>query len=263
MDQATDLLLSRHVASDNLAKVCKYLVISPAPGADQFLKAVGDKNPHRDMQAFARYCGTRRLHEQAKRLVPANPAEADRMDQAAEQQFERLAAEFGDVRVPAITPPEVLSEAIKRDLFEIRHLSVGKPAPEIESEDVDGKPMKLSDQHGKVVMLVFWGYWCGDCRAMLPHERAIAKRMEGKPFALIGVNSDRTRDVVKKAREKEHITWRSWWDDGTRRGRISSAWNIHFWPTIYVIDAKGIIRYKDVTHQALDEALDSLVKEAR
>ena len=45
------------------------------------------------------------------------------------------------------------------NLFELRHLQIGKEVPEIEGEDMDGKKFKLSDYRGKVVMLDFWGHW--------------------------------------------------------------------------------------------------------
>jgi hypothetical protein len=52
-----------------------------------------------------------------------------------------------------------LGEEAGRELFELRHLRVGKTAPEIEGEDLDGKRFKLSDYRGKVVVLDFWGNW--------------------------------------------------------------------------------------------------------
>ena len=47
---------------------------------------------------------------------------------------------------------------------------------------------------------------------MYPHERSLVKRLEGKSFALLGINSDSDKPKLKKAMEKENITWRSWWD---------------------------------------------------
>jgi hypothetical protein len=96
---------------------------------------------------------------------------------------------------------------------------------------------------------------------MYPHERSLVKRLEGKPFVLLGVNSDATKEKLKKAIETEHLGWRSWWDDGGKRGPIATRWNIHAWPTIYLIDARGIIRYKDVQKKELDQALDLLLAE--
>lgn len=98
--------------------------------------------------------------------------------------------------------------------------------------------------------------------AMFPHERSLVKRLENEPFALIGVNSDQDLKAAKKMNENQGITWRSFYDK-TTSGPISTAWNVHSWPTIYVIDHKGVIRYKNVRGEKMDEAVDSLLKEMK
>jgi hypothetical protein len=52
-----------------------------------------------------------------------------------------------------------IGDAVKRDLFELCHLAIGKPDSEIEGEDIDGRQFKLSDYRGKVMLLDFWGNW--------------------------------------------------------------------------------------------------------
>lgn len=97
---------------------------------------------------------------------------------------------------------------------------------------------------------------------MYPHERSLVKRLESKPFALLGVNSDTDKDALKEVMKKEEITWRSWWNgpEGTR-GPLAKTWNVHGWPTIYVLDHKGVIRYKNVRGEKMDEAVEKLLKE--
>ena len=96
---------------------------------------------------------------------------------------------------------------------------------------------------------------------MYPHERSLVKRLANKPFALIGVNSDGDRAKLKTVIQKENITWRSFWDGGGTGGPIATAWNVQSWPTIYVLDAEGRIRYKNVREAALDNAIDTLLAE--
>jgi hypothetical protein len=97
---------------------------------------------------------------------------------------------------------------------------------------------------------------------MYPHERSLVKRLKDEPFALIGVNSDDDLAALKPVLEKEQITWRSFWNgtDGTR-GPISRTWNVKGWPTIYVLDHEGRIRFKGVKGEAMDQAVDSLLAE--
>ena len=97
---------------------------------------------------------------------------------------------------------------------------------------------------------------------MFPHERSLVKKLSDKPFALLGINSDVNLEELKKVLEKEEITWRSFWNgpQGTN-GPISKKWNVHGWPTIYVLDHKGVIRYKNVRGEKMEEAVEKLLKE--
>ena len=119
---------------------------------------------------------------------------------------------------------------------------------------------KLSDYSGKVVVLDFWGDWGPTCRAMYPHERALVAKMKNEPFALIGINSDRDKAKLKQRTKAENITWRSFWSGPlSTSGPISRAWGVRGWPTIYVLDDKGVIRYKNVRGSAIDKAVETLV----
>jgi hypothetical protein len=96
---------------------------------------------------------------------------------------------------------------------------------------------------------------------MYPDERSLAKRLESKPFALIGINSDADREKLKETLKKEQITWRSFWDGGSVSGPISTRWNVHAWPTVYVLDERGIIRAKHLHGASLDKKVEELLQE--
>jgi hypothetical protein len=95
---------------------------------------------------------------------------------------------------------------------------------------------------------------------MYAHERSLVERLKDKPFALIGVNSD-SKERVQEAMKKNNITWRSFWDGGNTRGPIATRWAVTGWPTIYVLDHKGVIRFKGVRGEAMDKAVDQLLAE--
>jgi hypothetical protein len=88
--------------------------------------------------------------------------------------------------------------------------------------------------------------------------------MEKRPFALIGVNSDEDRTALRAILKKERITWRSFWNGGGMAGPIAEAWQVQAWPSLFLIDAKGILREKwivgppadmDVFHKAVEAAV--------
>jgi hypothetical protein len=100
---------------------------------------------------------------------------------------------------------------------------------------------------------------------MYPHERSLVKKLEGKPFVLLGVNSDHDKDKLKQRMKEENMTWRSWWDGGDTNGPIANQFNVQGWPTLYVLDHRGIIRHKYVGfpgEETFDKAIDLLVETA-
>ncbi len=99
---------------------------------------------------------------------------------------------------------------------------------------------------------------------MYPHERSLVEQYENEPFAIVGVNSDQDLGKLAALREAQNLSWRSFWDgaDG-RSGPIADAWDVHGWPTVYVLDAKGVIRYKSVgaDEAAIDKTIQELLAE--
>ena len=95
---------------------------------------------------------------------------------------------------------------------------------------------------------------------MIPRERSLVQRLKNKPFVLLGINSDDERHYRSAVRDGG-ITWPNIFDGGGTGGPIATMWNVHGWPTIYVLDAKGVIRYKDYDVN-LDEAVDKLLDES-
>jgi thiol-disulfide isomerase/thioredoxin len=271
-DQALELLLKHQAENPKIGAICTHLATNLSPTAERLLRAILGRNPSREAEGLACYGLALGLK---KRAQGAPGPDADKAVAEATQLLRRVSTQFADVKSgdtplgtlvgtqgtgqgmpprPAIpqVPPEVPA-----------HLAVGKVAPEIEGEGIDGKKFKLSDFRGKVVVLAFWGHWCGPCRAMYPHERALVKDLEGKPFALVGINSDRDREALKDTMEREQITWRSFWDGGSTRGPIATAWAVRGWPTVYILDHKGVIRAHSVGGGALkDEVVAKLIQEA-
>ncbi len=97
---------------------------------------------------------------------------------------------------------------------------------------------------------------------MYPHERSLVRKLADKPFAIIGVNSDKDLNKIRQTSAEKNISWRSFWngESGTR-GPISTKWMVSGWPTTYLIDQNGVIRYKNVRGASLDKALETLMAE--
>jgi hypothetical protein len=94
---------------------------------------------------------------------------------------------------------------------------------------------------------------------MLPHEREMVQRLESKPFTLLGINSDKSRSALEKTLEDETITWPNIHDGSPGKGKIANRWNVHGWPTIYVLDHTGTIRHRDLRDEELEKAVVKLL----
>jgi hypothetical protein len=178
-ETALDTLEQNHVQSDKLDSLVGNLLQSESPKGETLLRAILKNNPHRKLQGQAclalaqlmnRYASYARFFkskegenqiEQFKRSLGKEvtrrlrEADADQLSNEAEQLLERILKEYSELEHPRGT----LAKAAKSELFELRHLAIGKVAPEIEGQDIDGVWFKLSEYRGKVVVLHFWGHW--------------------------------------------------------------------------------------------------------
>lgn len=123
-------------------------------------------------------------------------------------------------------------------------LCLGEKQPAAPKKDLDftlpdlsGKPIKLSDYRGKVVMLNFWATWCPPCRSEMPTMQKLHEKMAQKPFAIVAVNLERgAGDEVRRFVAKNGYTFKVLLDD---QGEISSRYSIYSIPTTFIIDKKG------------------------
>jgi hypothetical protein len=153
VDKAMDMLVKDHIESTKLAGVCDVLSYSTSPSAQKYLETIMEKSPHHEVQGQACYSLADYLKTRAGRTSEAK--DADKITKSSEKLFERVIEKYDNIKYGDST----LGETAKGDLFEIRNLAIGKVAPQIEGEDINGKKLRLSDYRGKVVVLDFWGNW--------------------------------------------------------------------------------------------------------
>src|SRR5260370_40551250 len=94
-------------------------------------------------------------------------------------------------------------------------------------------------------------------------ERSLVEKYQGQPFVILGVNNDPDPALLRDSEHRQHLTWRSWWDDGRV---ITHAWHIDGFPTLFLIDGTGKIRWKSVGKPTESEPrgkVEELVKEMR
>jgi peroxiredoxin len=185
--------------------------------------------------------------------VGTDETDKSRRREEALEIFDRLQSEFADVKIGNVE----LGTVAEQQAFELKHLCIGCTPPQIEGQDAEGNELRLSDYRGKVVVIDFWADWCPHCVEMYPLGRKIVKRNADKPFAWLGVNSDEP-SRLKRIAESEQISWRNW-SDGPE-GPINKSWRVEKLPSLYVLDHEGVIRFKDVRDENLEQAVDTLLE---
>jgi alkyl hydroperoxide reductase subunit AhpC len=157
----------------------------------------------------------------------------------------------------------LLAERIAAPRFERERLQVGLPVPELAGEDMEGKPLALSSYRGKVVVLCFWSFDNNVARGAVPVQAQLAKRLEGRPFALVGVCSDTNKAHYANRCKVYGVTWRSFWEGrDAQLGPFATRWNVRSLPMYFVIDHEGLIQFRGADVQQIERVVAPLVEAA-
>ena len=154
-DKAVELMANKFADHERIGQACLQLATSDSAGVEKLLRGVMAKNPKKETQGMATLALAQHLKKRSAAAYTKNKEESAKLSTESEKQYELVLSKYADVQ----SGQETLGAVAKGELFELRFLSIGKTAPEIEAEDLDGKKFKLSDYRGKVVMLDFWGNW--------------------------------------------------------------------------------------------------------
>jgi len=138
-------------------------------------------------------------------------------------------------------------------------LAPGKVAPDIAMDDINGKPLKLSDLRGKYVLLDFWASWCGPCRRENPNVVAMYEKYKDKGFTVFSVSLDKTRDPWVKAIESDKLVWpyhisdlKGWSSDPAQLYKVNSI------PFTLMLDPEGQVIIKNPRGPQLEQLLQSI-----
>lgn len=250
-----------HFKNDKLGRLARDLAGNGDEDSVRLLRALIEKNPNKKIQGRA----VQSLIETRKQAVAA--AERIQRDEKLRANVEKVRGKefvkkvLEDVEANRKEKDELTKLLDDKYAEYVINLSVGKPAPEVVLEDLKGKKVKLSELRGKVVVLDVWATWCGPCRAMIPHTRKLVERMKGKPFVFVSISADRDRKTVEDFLEKTPMPWTHWFNGA--EGGLIEDWEIESFPSIFVLDTRGVIRFKDVRELELDEAVEKLVSETK
>lgn len=242
--QALQMLGTTFADRAGIAEAVKQLEYHGLP-AEPVLQGVIAKNTHREEKGAALYALGAVHFKNFDASADKTSAAAEASKAKALECFQQLNAEYADVTIQGFK----LADFAGKMLFEMTNLQAGCEAPEIEGKDADGQPVKLSDYRGKHVIVIFWGGWCHACHGILPLMNQAAAQLKDKNAVVLGVNTD-IESEAKRAFETYQVSFRNILDN-TTSGPNTTLYNLRNFPTLYLIDPKGMIAMKNGSLDAM------------
>ncbi|MFQ6036923.1 MAG: peroxiredoxin family protein, partial [Sedimentisphaerales bacterium] len=139
----------------------------------------------------------------------------------------------------------------------VSSLQAGQMVPDFNLTDQFGNMISLSKLRGKIVLLDFWGVWCGPCRRKLPHTQKIHEQFKDKGLVVIGIHSAfRTEKTAEFIRENNYTFL-----TGIDTGNTAKDYGVTGWPTYYLIDRQGRLVWGAKHSPPPEKLIESLLKE--
>ena len=150
---------------------------------------------------------------------------------------------------------------IASDLLPAVGLDEGKRAPDFAIETLDGARLSLADLRGKVLLLNFWGTWCGPCRREMPEFQKVYDAWQPRGFEILAIAYNDSEPAMADFRDEFGLSFPLALDD---TGEINDAYGIQTRPSSYLLDQDGIIlarHYGIMTESQLTELLEKALPE--
>lgn len=217
---------AKHLNSPKLIPMCMALVAGNDPRSLAMLEKVQASHPDPKVQGVAALAAAMVL----KTLGDDPPIMRQRLTYLKKAIIQSSDVDLGGATVAKLAEDE---------LYIIRFLTKGREAPDLSGYDSGGRPLKLSDFKGKVVMLVFWSSNDIDAERLVHITRETEAKLQGKPFVVIGVNQD-TQEKLRALEADSTVTWRNFSDPNKQ---LANEYRVGTWPLVYVLDGGRKIHY--------------------
>lgn len=207
--------------------------------ADELVAGGSGASPHR----------TRLGSELAARLVKMD---LKKFEAQLIADFRDLSKQHGEKNIGGIT----INELAEGSIFAVQHLRLGKVAKSLSGKNLDGKVVNIEDFRGKALLIDFWATWCAPCATAVPDLVKLSHELPSSKFAILGISADQDDKKLKGFIKEKAVAWDNIMD---RDGVLQKRWQSLSLPTYYVLDTKGVIRFRGASHIGAMNAVSSIV----
>lgn len=250
-----DALINKHTKSGGLTSIAPIaLAKNNNLKTEKFIKKVLKENPNQKIKGiYTLALAQKYTRKKASKFY--NLEKGLELFNSLKENYGFIEIEYGDEQ--KLTKLATIAD---NAIFSLTAMSIGNKMPEIISKDLMGNEVKLSDYSGNVIVLDVWATWCGPCIKMIPHQLKMVERLKNKPFQLISISLDEKVATINKFQQKTKMPWVNWHNGKT--GGVIDDWSITQYPTIFILDNKGIIRHRSngpMSDLELDTFVDKLL----
>ncbi len=177
-------------------------------------------------------------------------------DVKATSALQQLKAEFPDTADGRKADAAIASLVQQYAANKIRRsLVVGSQFPDFSEKDLDGKPLSIANDKGKIVLIDFWATWCGPCVHELPNVQKVYADNHDKGFDIIGISLDENKDKLTSFLQEKNMTWPQYFDGQGWKNKLSAQYGVNSIPATYLLGRDGKIIGKNLRGDALASAV--------
>lgn len=237
---------TNHLKSPNLTPMCLALASAGDPRALSILEKISSDHPDKKIQGVAALGAS---------ILLKNLGDNADLTRKRLTYLRKAIIQSSDVDLGGTTVAKLAED----ELYLIRFLSKGRIAPDLVGSDSAGRPLKLSDFHGKVVLLLFWSSTIPEADRTIEITAEMVRKFQGKPIIILGINHD-SLDKLRSTEADGTVSWRNFSDP---QNKLAAEYRVGSWPMVYVLDGERKIHYVGTQGTFAELTAEALLSETK
>lgn len=238
---------THHLKSPKLMPMCMALAASGNPRTLAMLEKIQTTNPDPRIQGVAAIAAS---------LVLKSLGDDPELMRKRLTCLRKAIIDASDVDLGGGVTVAKLAED---ELYIIRHLNKGRVAPDLAGTDSANRPLNLSGESGRIVMLLFWSSTMNEADRVIEMTNTVRQRFADRPVTVLGVNLD-SLEKLRSLEADSAVTWRNFSDPA---GKLASAYRVNSLPLVYVLDGDRRIHFSGTPGSFAELTIEALLSELK